>query len=147
MSLLVGVNAYVSKDLMDSATSGNRDRLIKVSIAVLALIVFQLGLRLIQSLVDSKLRIDMEADFRNYFVRNLFDKDYLKITSYHSGDLMTRMTNDTNCIIDGLVSIIPGAVGLVLRIVVAFLALFCSINSLRLSFLLSVFLFRWVPAL
>ncbi len=134
MSLLVGVNAYVSKDLMDSATSGNRDRLINVSIAVLALIVFQLGLRLIQSLVDSKLRIDMEADFRNYFVRNLFDKDYLKITSYHSGDLMTRMTNDTNCIIDGLVSIIPGAVGLVLRIVVAFLALFLLNKQLAVIF-------------
>lgn len=124
MSVLVGVNAYISKDLMDSATSGNRERLISVSISVLVLIVFQLLVRLTQNLVDSKLRIDMEADFRAYFVRNLFDKDYLKITSYHSGDLMTRMTNDNNCIIDGLVSLIPNAVGLVLRIIVAFVALF-----------------------
>lgn len=133
-SLLVAVNAYVSKDLMDSATSGDRDRLIKVSITVLALIVFQLAIRLAHNLVDSKLRIDMEADFRSYFIRNLFDKDYLKISSYHSGDLMTRMTNDTGCIIDGLISVVPGAVGLVLRIIVAFVALFMLNKQLAVIF-------------
>lgn len=78
----------------------------------------------------------METDFRSYFVRNLFDKDYLKITSYHSGDLMTRMTNDNNCIIDGLVSLIPNAVGLVLRIVVAFVALFILNKHLAIIFLI-----------
>ncbi len=134
MSLLVGVNAYVSKDLIDSATSGNRERLIKVSVTVFALIVFQLSVRLLQNLVDSKLRIDMETDFRSYFVRNLFDKDYLKITSYHSGDLMTRMTNDTTCIIDGLVSVLPAAIGLVLRIIVAFVALFMLNKQLAVIF-------------
>ncbi len=123
-AVMVAINAYVSKALMDSATSGNRQLLIKVSITVLALIVFQLLLRLAHSLLDSKLRIDMEADFRGYFVRNLFDKDYLKITSYHSGDLMTRLTNDNTCIIDGLVSVVPNAVGLALRILVAFFALY-----------------------
>lgn len=123
-SFMVAINAYVSKDLMDSATSGNRERLIRVSIIVLALIVFQLLVRLAHNLLDSKLRIDMEADFRGYFIRNLFDKDYLKITSYHSGDLMTRLTNDNTCIINGLVSVVPNTVGLILRIIVAFFALF-----------------------
>ncbi len=121
---MVAVNAYVSKALMDSATSGDLQRLKTVSVVVVFLIVFQLGIRLGHNLLESKLRIDMEADFRGYFVRNLFDKDYLKVTSYHSGDLMTRLTNDNNCIIDGLVSIIPNTIGLVLRILVAFFALY-----------------------
>ncbi len=133
-SLMVAVNAYVSKDLMDSATSGNKTRLIKISIIVLVIIVFQLLVRLAHNLIDSKLRIDMEADFRGYFIRNLFDKDYLKITSYHSGDLMTRLTNDNSCIIDGLVSVVPNAVGLILRILVAFFALFYLNKYLALIF-------------
>ncbi len=134
-SLLVAVNAYVSKALMDSAVSGDRALLVRVSIIVLAVLVFQLFLRLAHTLVDSKLRIDMETDFRSYFVKNLFDKDYLKISSYHSGDLMTRLTNDMGCIINGLVSILPNTVGFVLKIAVAFVSL-CFLDS-RLAFAFS----------
>lgn len=134
-SLMVAVNAYVSKALMDNAISGDRQGLIKISIAVIAVLVFQLFLRLAHNLTDTRLRLDMETDFRSYFIRNLFDKDYLKITSYHSGDLMTRLTSDTGCIINGLVSILPNIVGFSLRICVAFVSL-CVLDS-RLAFVFS----------
>ena len=134
-SLLVAVNAYVSKALMDTAVAGDKQKLVKISIAVIAVLVFQLFLRLAHNLTDTRLRLDMETDFRSYFVRNLFDKDYLKISSYHSGDLMTRLTNDTNGVINGLVSIIPNTVGFALRIVVAFVSL-CFLDE-RLAFVFS----------
>ncbi|MBR4048883.1 MAG: ABC transporter ATP-binding protein [Clostridia bacterium] len=134
-SLLVAVNAYVSKALMDTAVSGDKQQLTKISIAVIAVLVFQLFLRLAHNLTDTRLRLDMETDFRSYFIRNLFDKDYLKITSYHSGDLMTRLTNDTNGVINGLVSIVPNTVGFALRIAVAFVSL-CFLDK-RLAFAFS----------
>ena len=134
-SLLVAVNAYVSKALMDTAVAGDKQGLTKISIAVIAVLVFQLFLRLAHNLTDTRLRLDMETDFRSYFIRNLFDKDYLKITSYHSGDLMTRLTNDTNGVINGLVSIIPNTVGFALRIAVAFVSL-CLLDK-RLAFIFS----------
>ncbi len=134
-SLLVAVNAFVSKALMDTAVAGDKGTLVRVSFAVIAVLVFQLILRLVHNLTDSKLRLDMEKDFRSYFVRNLFDKDYLKISSYHSGDLMTRLTNDTGSVINGLVSILPNTVGLVLRIAVAFISL-CLLDK-RLAFAFS----------
>lgn len=134
-SLLVAVNAYVSKELMDTAVAGERQKLTQISIAVIAVLVFQLFLRLAHNLTDTRLRLDMETDFRSYFIRNLFDKDYLKISSYHSGDLMTRLTNDTNGVINGLVSIIPNTVGFALRIAVAFVSL-CFLDK-RLAFVFS----------
>ncbi len=134
-SLLVAVNAYVSKELMDTAVAGNKQKLTQISIAVIAVLVFQLFLRLAHNLTDTRLRLDMETDFRSYFIRNLFDKDYLKISSYHSGDLMTRLTNDTNGVINGLVSIIPNTVGFALRIAVAFISL-CFLDK-RLAFVFS----------
>ncbi|MBR2957336.1 MAG: ABC transporter ATP-binding protein [Clostridia bacterium] len=134
-SLLVAVNAYVSKALMDTAVSGDKQQLTKISIAVIAVLVFRLFLRLAHNLTDTRLRLDMETDFRSYFIRNLFDKDYLKITSYHSGDLMTRLTNDTNGVINGLVSIVPNTVGFALRIAVAFVSL-CFLDK-RLAFAFS----------
>ncbi len=134
-SLLVAVNAYVSKALMDTAVAGDKQKLIQISFAVIAVLIFQLFLRLAHNLTDTRLRLDMETDFRSYFVRNLFDKDYLKITSFHSGDLMTRLTNDTNGVINGLVSIVPNTVGFALRIAVAFVSL-CFLDK-RLAFVFS----------
>ncbi|MBQ3498591.1 MAG: ABC transporter ATP-binding protein [Clostridia bacterium] len=123
LSLMVAVNAYVSKDLIDTAVSGNRSRLIKVSIIILSVILFQFLVRLGFQLLSSRLHIDMEADFRTYYIRNIFDKDYLKISAYHSGDLMTRFSSDVSCVVDGLISLLPSVVGLVFRIVAAFTAL------------------------
>ncbi len=123
LSLMVAVNAYVSKDLIDTAVSGNRSRLIKVSIIILSVILFQFLVRLGFQLLSSRLHIDMEADFRTYYIRNIFDKDYLKISVYHSGDLMTRFSSDVSCVVDGLISLLPSVVGLVFRIVAAFTAL------------------------
>ncbi len=127
-------NAYVSKFLMDSATAGDRQKLIKFVIIGLATMLFLIVMRVVSSLLNSKLEIDMEKDFRSYFIRNLFNKDYLKITSYHSGDLMTRLTNDNGCIISGLVGIFPSLIGLVFRIVCAFFALYFLDKRLAIIF-------------
>lgn len=134
LSLMVAVNAYVSKDLIDTAVSGNRDRLIKVSIVILSVILLQFLLRLGFQLLSSRLRIDMESDFRTYYIRNIFDKDYLKISAYHSGDLMTRFSSDVSCVVDGLISLLPSVVGLVFRVVAAFAALFILDYRLALVF-------------
>ena len=134
LSLMVAVNAYVSKDLIDTAVSGNRSRLIKVSVVILSVVIFQFLLRLGYQLISSRLHIDMEADFRTYYIRNIFDKDYLKISAYHSGDLMTRFSSDVSCVADGLITLMPTVIGLVFRIIAAFAALFILDYRLALVF-------------
>lgn len=134
LSLMVAVNAYVSKDLIDTAVSGNRNRLIKVSVVILSVVIFQFLIRLGYQLISSRLHIDMEADFRTYYLRNIFDKDYLKISAYHSGDLMTRFSSDVSCVVDGLISLLPTVIGLVFRILAAFIALFILDYRLALVF-------------
>ncbi len=134
MSMMVAVNAYVCRDLIDSAVAGDRARLIKVSVIVLLIVFVQLFLRLVYQLLNSRLRINAEADFRTYFISNIFNKDYLKITSYHSGDIMTRFSSDVGCVVDGVISILPTVIGLVFRIVTAFLALFLLDEKLAILF-------------
>lgn len=134
LSFMVAVNAYVSKDLIDTAVSGNKNRLVKVSIIILLVIFFQLAVRLIYQLVSTRLHIDMEADIRAYFIKNIFEKDYLKITSYHSGDLMTRFSNDVACVSDGMITLLPTVIGLVFRIFTAFIALFLLDIKLAVAF-------------
>ncbi len=122
-SLFVAVNAYVCRDLIDSAVAGDKDRLIKVSVVVISIVVAQILLRLAYQLLNNHLHIRVESDLRTYFVTNVFQKDYLKITSYHSGDLMTRFSSDVGCVADGMIALLPTVIGLVFRIVAAFVAL------------------------
>jgi len=133
-SVMVAVNAYVCRDLIDSAVAGEKARLIKVSAAVIIIVFVQLFLRLAYQLLNSRLHINLEADFRTYFISNIFKKDYLKITSYHSGDIMTRFSSDVGCVVDGLISLLPTVIGLVFRIASAFIALFLLDKKLALLF-------------
>ncbi len=123
MSLMVAVNALVCRELINTAVAADRAKLIKISIAVISIVFIHLFLRLVYQLLNSRLHINMEADFRTYFISNIFEKDYLKITSYHSGDIMTRFSSDVGCVVDGLISLLPSVIGLVFRIVSAFVAL------------------------
>ncbi len=123
-SLFVAVNAYVCRDLIDTAVAGDKSRLIKVSVVVISLVFAQLFLRLVYQLLNSRLHIKAEADLRTYFIGSIFKKDYLKITSYHSGDIMTRFSSDVGCVVDGMIVLLPTVIGLVFRIVSAFIALF-----------------------
>lgn len=47
-----------------------------------------------------------------------------KITSYHSGDIVTRLTSDIGSVSDGIASIIPNALLLIMRLIIAFCVLF-----------------------
>lgn len=123
-SLFVAVNAYICRDLIDTAVAGERSRLIKVSIVVVSLVFAQLFLRLVYQLLNSRLHIKAESDIRTYFINEIFKKDYLKITSYHSGDIMTRFSSDVGCVVDGMIMLLPTVIGLAFRIVSAFIALF-----------------------
>ncbi len=134
MSMMVAVNAYVCRDLIDSAVAGDKSRLIKVSVAVILIVFVHLFLRLTYQLLNSRLHINIEADFRTYFISNIFNKDYLKITSYHSGDIMTRFSSDVSCVVDGMITLLPTVIGLVFRIVSAFVALFWLDKKLALLF-------------
>ncbi len=132
LSLMVAVNAYVSKDLIDTAVSGDKNRLIKISVVILFVIFFQLAVKLSYQLLSTRLHIDMEADIRTYYIKNIFEKDFLKISSYHSGDLMTRFSSDIGCVADGMITLLPTVIGLVFRIITAFVSLF--ILDMRLAF-------------
>ncbi len=134
LSLMVAVNAYVSKELIDTAVSGNRDRLIRVSIVILSVILAQLVIRVSYQLVSSRLHIDLEADIRTYYIKNIFEKDYLKISAYHSGDLMTRFSSDVSCVADGVITLAPTVIGLIFRIISAFVALFILDKRLAVAF-------------
>ena len=86
-------------------------------------IFFQLLLQLLgrgsEERIVTRLRIMYQKDLYAKMLR----KDYLAITRHHSGELLNYIFSDTNLITSGIVSLVPTLIGLLARLVFAFVAL------------------------
>lgn len=111
-----------SKDLVDVAVGhGN----IVESVTPLAtLLIAQLLLNIIYSVVytigEGKMLMHMRTEYFNSALR----KDYLKVSSYHSGELVNRINGDTSIVCAAVFSIIPTALSIIFRIVYGFITLY-----------------------
>lgn len=115
--------AFLSKGLVDNAANGNRDEMIKYMVLISAVVVFRLILNSIYKALDENTRLKLEMTMKSGMVSAIIKKDYKKITSFHSGELMNRLTNDILIAVDGLVSITPNLVGLITKLSLAFISL------------------------
>ncbi len=108
--ILAGVGVYsalIAKGVIDSATTGDGDGVILYGSLYAGIIIFNLLLGIITKnlyfLIDAKLTLH----FRKKIFELILKKDYFKISSFHSGELLNRITNDVFVIIDAIVSVLP----------------------------------------
>lgn len=98
-----------SKNLIDIATGeldGSFSAGFVVLIVLLAiLLVFQISINFLN--VHSHSRYEMSLKSRIF--RTMLGKDYLSLSSYHSGDLLNRLSSDISVISSGIIEIIPTA--------------------------------------
>ncbi len=125
--------ALESKTLLDKATQGGN---IWLSIRTIALlIVFQLSVQIVYTMIH----LHTETKFKNKIslkvFSSLFYKKYKDLNSYHSGELMNRINNDTGIISTNIMSVIPNLVAFLSRIVLGFVALYSIDSSFALVFL------------
>lgn len=124
LSVLSVVFAFIIKEIVDSATIHNDIyRLIIFAIAILGIVVLQFIFRMIITCLTEHVRAKLEMEYRGYIFSKILDKKYDKISGYHSGELMNRLTADVSIIADGVSTILPMAVAAVARLVCAVVAL------------------------
>ncbi len=116
--------AVFAKLIIDRAQAGSVQGLIKYAVMLLCVIVFQIILKLSSKAIEVRVSGRLEIKYKTSLFSNILEKDYLKISRYHSGELMTRLTSDVNVISQAVVSIVPGVVSTVTRLVCAFAVLF-----------------------
>ena len=122
--------AIATKDFIDSALALAQGGGLTVD-ALLSSGAFLAGLILLSLILQAALsRINARASFRldirikQLFFNSLLKKDYSKISEYHSGELMNRLTSDISVVTGGIISIIPDSFSTIVRIVVSFIYLF-----------------------
>ena len=124
LSVLSVVFAFIIKEIVDSVTVDNDVyKFITFSIAIFIVVVLQFGLRMAITCLGEHIRAKLVMEYRSYIFSKILNKKYDKISTYHSGELMNRLTGDVNIVADGVATILPNAVSAVVRLVCAVIAL------------------------
>lgn len=116
--------AFAIKEIIDSATvHHNLNRLISFAVAICIIVVLQFILRVATNGLTEHIRGKLEMEYKSYIFSQILIKKQDKITTYHSGELMNRLTSDVSIVADGVSTIVPTAVSAGVRLICAVVAL------------------------
>jgi ATP-binding cassette, subfamily B, bacterial len=123
LSTLLGVGGTViSKYLIDGATCGGA---FKGGIWMLATVTMvSIGLFAAVNLLSTLISERYAFGIRSKLFERILHSHWHAIVSCHSEDLMTRLTSDVDSVANGISSLAPGIILMVVRLVSAFLVLF-----------------------
>ena len=122
-ALMSVATAIASKNMVDYAVA---DKLNMAGIAATifaGLIIANLLMRVGESLLSVRITESFSNVMRQRFFKRLLATEWLPLSAYHSGDLMTRLTSDVNNITSCIVTVLPGIVALGVQLVASFLTL------------------------
>lgn len=121
---LMGVGtAIASKNMVDYAVAGKLN-LAGIAATIFAgLIIMNLLMKVGESLLSVRITESFSNVMRQRFFKRLLETEWLPLSAYHSGDLLTRLTSDVNNITSCIVSVIPGIFALGVQLVASFLTL------------------------
>ena len=123
-ALLSGVSVYFAigvKNVIDSAVA-NDGKIIKAIVLLVSSVALQIILRAVCGYIETKLKAKLEISYKTSMLSSMLKKDY-SFLSFHSGDLMTRLTNDAQVVSDTMTRILPSAVSMATRLVFIFVVM------------------------
>ncbi len=118
---LTGVlTAILSKNLIDSAVKGSLERAVLYAVLFGSLIILNLGIRAVASVLVVRTTEILSNNIRKRIFSKITKTEWIAITQYHSGDILTRLTSDVGAITTGVVDTLPGIISLCVQLTAAF---------------------------
>lgn len=109
--------AWVSKKLLDVATGDASGNVLMTGIGIFAIIIGHIVLTSSQSLINTLANAKLVIAIRGYMFKKIAAKKYAGISQYHSGELLNRLTSDTDVIVSSIVSIVPSVASIIAKII------------------------------
>ncbi|MBO7149521.1 MAG: ABC transporter ATP-binding protein [Clostridia bacterium] len=122
-SSLAIVFAFLIKEIIDSAVSSNMQRLISFAVAIIGVVLLQFVFRIFTNCLAEHIQAKLEMQYKTALFKSILNKKHEKISAYHSGELMTRLTSDVAIVSNGVATILPTVVSALARLVCAIVAL------------------------
>lgn len=148
LALVTTALALVSKYAIDAAQKAAnaqtnqdfvhyRNMIVVFGVVILLIISGRLLLRIYAQSLTIKVQARMEMGMRSKLFTGILAKKYDEINSYHSGELMNRMTSDIKIVTEGVTGIVPNLLYFITQFVGAFVVLIIFDWKFTMVFLLA----------
>ena len=122
-SVLSVALAFAVNAIIKGATDGKKQELIYGAAAIVAIVLLQFVFRIVINGLAEHIRGKLEIAYKSHIFSEILNKKYDKINTYHSGELLNRLSSDVAIVADGVTGIVPSVVAAVVRLVCAVIAL------------------------
>jgi ATP-binding cassette subfamily B protein len=117
--------AQLARGIVDSAAyDKNWNGVLFYGVMLLMLTLAQVGLRILSNVTNFNISAKLEIKLKTHLFDTMLRKDYSKITSYHTGELLNRLTSDISVITGAITSIVPSICYFIVKLFGAFIILF-----------------------
>lgn len=124
ISLLYIALAFLSRNVLDTASSEKNETLTYYITAFFLVILLQVVFSAILSLLKTSVLGKYTITLREKLFLALNSKKYSNIKKYHSGDILNRFTTDVDVVVTNTVSLIPDLCSILSKIIGGAIALF-----------------------
>ena len=111
--------ALACRAVIDQAVAGNTQGLLSSAALLVGVIVAQLFLRLVINSMQERIRARFALDLRKSMLDSIFSAHYRNILRFHSGELSNRMFSDVQVVLNGVATISPSFVSMIMQLVFA----------------------------
>lgn len=111
--------ALACRAVIDQAVAGNIDGLLTSAAVLAGVIIAQLVLRLAISSTQERIRARFALELRKSMLDSIFAARFGNILRFHSGELSNRMFSDVQVVSNGVATIIPSFVSMLMQLVFA----------------------------
>lgn len=109
--------ALVLRYVIDNASDGSKHGFFSCFALLILIISVQIVLRAAVRRVEESSRASIENACKRRLFNCLMKKDYAAVTAVHSAEWLNRLTSDTTVCANSAVEIIPGAVGMLVKMI------------------------------
>ena len=115
--------AVLLRNTIDSAADKDRSAFLLALSTVVGLVAIQIVLRAVVRWLEEFSRSMIENIFKSRLFEVLLKKDYASVTDTHSGEWLNRLTSDTQVTANGMIEILPGILGMAVKMIGALVML------------------------
>ncbi len=127
VQILLGLSsvgyALLLREAIDAAVAQNSKGFWLYVWLFSGLVVLQMLLRAMSRFLDEFCRSGVENAAKERLFGRLMEGDYSYVTMTHSGEWLNRLTSDTTVIAEGVTGILPGAMGMLVKMLAAIAAM------------------------
>ncbi len=125
------------KHIIDYATEKNIDMAVKVSAALIGLVLLQSAISMISGYVNERAKVTLGIQLRERIVGKLLNKEYKDISAYHTGELNNRIFSDIDIVTGNTITLIPSIINMTVRLLAAFFVMLYINKYFSVAFLVA----------